>query len=486
MEGTETDNVTTQDKECGSSVAENATANEELCNESLLSDRSVDSASSFGAEDGSCLPPLQLDDLPEAVILNNVLGRLTIRSILRLGCTSRRWKSIVEMLEIPTLAPWCIVTPIATCDEDLDPSPGFPLVYDINEKAWFEWALTSTFVSSSNGYVLLEEDKEFVMKNPFKNSYVRRVPKANASPDEYDRCGTLSTLLVEKDDAIHAPKFKIIEQRKAWVNNWCVMEISEASQFSVYDSATDVWDTEREFKPRLCLRAGRPVKLKGSLYYLTKVRASNLAELQKDEFLYRLVACSLRSARNHNILSRFPGRFQFVFLFEYQSRWMLFGAIWNSQSKDGERSLRTCVWQLEEKNMAWVEVQKLPRKVFLEFCKKTDPWEHATDNDRFSDNTRCATSGDYLCVFDNSTTSRMLICNLKRKSWSVVQMHEAILNRYGGLELHMFDPWLHVPLNDIICHRKNPSVVFPFLSPGDPGRDACIRRPVGEDWLILF
>ncbi|KAL3694807.1 hypothetical protein R1sor_008458 [Riccia sorocarpa] len=401
------------------------------------------------AEDGINDSALEFGDLPEGVIVSNILSRLTVRSILRLAATSKRWRAIIQEVELPPLTPWCIVAPTA-CDEDQELTPGFPLVYDVHERAWYEWALPSTFVSCSNGYILLEDDKDFVIQNPYKSTYERRVPKANVLLDEYDRCGTLSTILVEKEE-VSAPRFRIIEQKKVWVNNWCVMEVAEASRFSLYDSTTDVWDTKREFKPRLCLRAGRPLKLKGSLYYLTKVRASSIAELQKNEFLYRLVACNLRTSRNHVILSRFPGRFQFVFLFEYHGRRMLFGAIWNSLSKDGERTLRTCVWQLNEKNMAWVEVMKLPRKIFSEFCRKTDPWEHAMDNDRFSDKTRCAASGEYL---------------------------------YGGLELHLFDPWLHVPLADIITFRKDPSVVFPFLSPGDPGPEASIRFRVMDviDW----
>ncbi|KAG6556315.1 hypothetical protein Mapa_002257 [Marchantia paleacea] len=378
-----------------------------------------------------------LEDFPVGV-LENVLGRLSIRSILRLRATSRVWKAIIEDVQLPTFAPWCIVS-------FPGPIERTPLMYDLAEKMWHYWSLplfrTHEIVSCAESFLLLEdyELERAIITNPFSDCPLQEIPKIVSEEPScegsepvvalgiYHNAGRVSALLVDKRTS--PPSFKIIKHHPVWTEGYNgTLEVTEADKFVVYDSKTNEWESGYEFNPRLFLLCGHPVMHNGRLYYL-----KGGDNLRGEDTIYQLVVYDLALKKSNVVQSRMPGRFRFVFLFENRGRLMLFGALWASRNLDGAYPVQgeypsVCVWLLEEETMNWIEVQRMPEDLLWEFVVTIFPYEAC-----------CAASGDYLCLLDKKQRSHLLMCNLKEKTWSIIPLGDSV-GKHGLVDLVMFQP----------------------------------------------
>ena len=133
------------------------------------------------------------DYIPDEVLIE-ILQRLSVKSLIRLRCVSKSWKSLIatpafidshltHSLSLPSNSNKLIVIDDSDCRH-------YKFIHDDNNDSSFhqfqnvEFPLTSSFnlIGSVNGFFCLFEDKRFILWNPCIRKFI--ILSKTYGPDE--------------------------------------------------------------------------------------------------------------------------------------------------------------------------------------------------------------------------------------------------------------------------------------------------------------
>ncbi|KAJ7546385.1 hypothetical protein O6H91_08G038000 [Diphasiastrum complanatum] len=352
-------------------------------------------------------------DLPSD-ILERILPWVPVRHLLRLRAVCKDWRSIFSAKSFQKLysniyqqEPWLLLFP-----EDDTTSLG----YDPSSCKWITLPfnflpLKSRSVASDNGLVCsmpkIGHSGLIYVCNPILKTW-REVTR----PLVLSRLFFLVIgVIVEKASATASSSFKIVVAGSELISE-------DSSLFNltteVFDSRSSSWRRTGSISVETPISAWKAVS-NGVMYCLTRTRPNSVIGYNVAKGLWTKIEAPM------------PGNMTSVMLIDHRSRLHMVGGV-RSQGVAYE----ICIWELQNKNMEWVEVERMPKELSAELLMSSSK--------RFT----CVGHGD-LIYFSSKWFPQILLFSFSQRTWQWLQCCPGLLNpHYCMLRGLSFDPRLDV------------------------------------------